>query len=1315
MTQPTLPDSAETDALLAGCLRADRFRLRRDWQKLQEGVRGGRAVDAPLRTWQARLAASQAAREARRLSLPVPSFDDALPVCQRRDEIRALIAKHQVVIVAGETGSGKTTQLPKICLELGRGVDGYIGHTQPRRLAARAVAARLAQELGTQVGAGVGYQVRFSDQVGPASHVKLMTDGILLAEIPHDRFLDKYDTLIIDEAHERSLNIDFLLGYLKRLLPRRPDLKVIITSATIDHLRFARHFADARGNPAPVVEVSGRTYPVQTVYRPNGEDAESQVLDLPQAVHRVLEEIVADERVQGRPAAGDVLVFCTGEREIREVHQFLRKAARGIDVLPLYSRLSSAEQDKVFRPHAGRRVVLATNVAETSITVPGIRYVIDPGFVRISRYNARSRVQRLPIEPVSQASADQRKGRCGRVADGVCFRLYDETDFLSRPAYTDAEVQRTNLASVILQMAWLGLGEVEDFPFIDAPERRYVQDGWRLLEELNAVDAQHRLTPVGRQLARLPVDPRLGRMLLEAARNGSLTEVLVIVAGLAVQDPRERPHDRQQAADEAHALFADKDSDFLWFPNAWRAYEQARQDLSNADLRRWTERHFLSFLRLREWRETHHQLRLACQQLALRENEAPADFTAVHRALLSGLLSQVFMREEGRDPGDRTLTGTRNRKLQVWPGSALVKKGVQWGVAAEIIETQRTYARTVARVQPGWIEGQAQHLVRREYFDARWDGKRGMVMAREQVSLLGLLLNVGRDVHYGPLAPAVARELFIRGALVNGDWGPNPPGHAFIAHNESVSAEVERLEARLRRRDLRVDDEVLFAYFDARVPADVFSTQKFAAWYRAAAKHEPKLLCLTQQDLLARAPDDPATGAFPDSAPVAGATLTLAYRFHPGAPDDGVTLDIPAAVLHQVSPGRLDWLVPGLLRERCIALVKSLPKDLRRALVPVPDVVASVLPRLASGDRPLVEVLAAELRRVSGQDIRPAHFNLDAVPAHLRANVRVTGEDGAVLAEGRDLVALRATVGAAATRAVRAEDSLERHGIREPDFDPLPEMVERRQGELLLRLYPALVDETDNCAILVFPDEQTARAEHRRGLRRLFLLASAAVLKPMRRALSGFNEAAVRYRALGTADELLEDLWLAVADLTFLREGDEIRDAEAFRRRYEARRADLHANANRLVKVVGDALARWQDIRLRLERLPATFAASRSDIEAQLASLFSAHFVAEAPVEWLLEFPRYLQAVQARLEKLPGQPERDRALAGELRALWRDYEALDEALAAEGRRSGELVSLRWMIEEYRVSLFAQTLRTKVAVSAQRLARQRERILSGGLA
>ncbi|MFZ5756065.1 MAG: ATP-dependent RNA helicase HrpA [Pseudomonadota bacterium] len=1310
MTGTPLPEPAALEALLATCLLADRFRLRRDWQRLR-----ARADEEPVARWHARVAASVARREARRLSLPQPQYDDSLPVCARRGEIRDLIARHPVVIVAGETGSGKTTQLPKILLELGRGVDGFIGHTQPRRLAARAVAARVARELGTTVGEGVGYQVRFTDQVGERSHLKLMTDGILLAEIARDRYLEKYDALIVDEAHERSLNIDFLLGYLKQILPKRPDLKLVITSATIDHGRFAKHFGDA-----PVIEVSGRTYPVETVYRPMtvaaGRDGdEERVLALPQAVDRVLAEI----RQRPRGAADDVLVFCTGEREIRELHAHLKKSQRGVEVLPLYARLGNAEQNRVFAPPAGggRRIVLATNVAETSITVPGIGYVIDPGLVRISRYSARSRVQRLPIEAISQASASQRAGRCGRIAPGVCYRLYEEQDFLARPAYTDPEIRRTNLASVILQMLAQGLGDIESFPFIDPPDRRFVQDGWKLLHELGAIDSARQLVATGRQMARLPVDPRLARMLVEAARLGALAETLVIVSALAVQDPRERPHDRQQAADEAHALFADKDSDFLWFINLWQAHETQRQVLGTGELRRWCERHFLSFLRMREWRETHHQLQLVCAELKLGGNTLAADFTALHKALLSGLLGQVFQREE-----DGEYQGAHHRRCALWPGSALAKKGVAWGMAAELVETRRVYARTVARVQPGWIEGQAQHLLKREYFDVQWQGKRGLVNAREQVSLYGLVLHPGRDVHYGPVDPVLSRELFIRGALVNGDWGDRPPEFPFLAANADVEAGVERLEAKLRRRDVRIDDDRLYAWFDARVPADVYSTQKFSAWYRAARQQDPRLLCLTEQDLMARVPDRKDTEEFPDTVPLAGTGLAVEYRFVPGETGDGASLVVPVAALGQIGDASLDWLVPGLLRERCIALVKTLPKDLRRALVPVPDVVATVLPRLLAeaGTRSLVDILATELRRVSGQNIRSSDFSPAAVPDHLRVNLRVIDRTGTLLAEGRDPSALRRELGADALRApVAGGGSVWRDG----SFPPVPLQQEQREGPLLLQVWPALVDGVDGCRVQAFADPGMARRAHREGLRRLFLLHGAAVLRPIRRALPGFAEAAVGYRTLGTADELLDDLWLAVADLTFL--GDEqkpddavelLRDGTAFVARWDRERHRLHANGNRLAAAVADTLRRARDVRQRLFALAESprageFAAARADMQAQLERLLAPHFVARIPVQWLTELPRYLQAMQLRLDKLPGQTARDAALSAELRSLDADVATLQAQWLAEGRYSAALEQYRWMIEEYRVSLFAQTLGTRMSVSAQRLARQREQVLA----
>ncbi len=1255
-------------------------------------------------------------RTTRQLALPVPTYDDSLPVCARREEIRALIEKHPVVVVAGETGSGKTTQLPKLLLELGRGVAGYIGHTQPRRLAARAVASRIAQELGTALGAGVGYQVRFTDQVSERSYIKLMTDGILLAEIRHDPLLRRYDALIIDEAHERSLNIDFLLGYLKRILPKRPDLKLVITSATIDVERFAKHFADANGDPAPVIEVSGRTFPVETVYRPHAGDDEDRELDLPQAVDKVLAEIRERERVQGRPSAGDVLVFCTGERDIRELHAHLKKSQRGIEILPLYARLSAPEQNRIFAPHSGRRLVLATNVAETSVTVPGIGYVIDPGQARISRYNARSRVQRLPVEAISQASARQRAGRCGRIAAGTCFRLYEEADFLARPAFTDPEVRRTNLAAVILQMLALGLGDIEQFPFIDPPERRYVQDGWKLLAELGAVDAQRRLTAIGRQLSRLPVDPRLARMLVEAAKTGALSEMLVIVSALAVQDPRERPHDQQQAADEAHAQFVDKESDFLWFMNAWHAAELKRQDFGSADFKRWCARNFLSFLRLREWRETHHQLRLLARELSWRENELPADYTTLHKALLSGLLGNVFLREEGRDPADKTLLGTHGRRYTIWPGSVHAKKGVSWGVSAEIIETKRTYARTVARVQAGWIEQQAKHLLRRDCHDIHWDGKRGMVMAREQVSLYGLLLHPGRTVHFGPQDPVLARELFIRGALIGGDWEAKYP---FIQHNEALEEKIEQMESRLRRRDLRVNDDVLFAWFDERLPADIFSAQKFDAWYRVERRDRPELLCIDPSALMVREPDESEFSGFPERAMIPGATLDVVYRFEPGHDEDGASLVVPLAVLNQVQTAQLDWLVPGLLRDRCVALVKSLPKDKRRALVPVPDVIAAVLPHVqaAAGTKPLLDVLATELRRVSGTDIRSTDFSPDLVPAVLLPNLRVTDVDGVVLARGRDPVTLRQQLGEQARQAAQAvmptaSEQVYRYG----DFPRLPVQVEKREGDLLLKSFPALVDAGDCCRVRAFADEATARIEHRRGLRRLFVLHGAAVIRPLRRSLPGFDRAAIDYRVYGSSDELLDEFWLAVADLTFMNDEkstddavDMLREGAAFCARWDRERADLQANAHRLLAVIADALQLASDLRQKLAALSPTFASARADMTRQLDALLQPHFVANTPVSWLLEFPRYCKAMQLRLEKLPGQRERDLQQTAELQAWDADMAALRARLFAEGRQSAELETLRWMIEEYRVSLYAQVLGTRMPVSSQRLARQRERI------
>ncbi|WP_372875683.1 ATP-dependent RNA helicase HrpA, partial [Pseudomonas sp.] len=988
-----------TDHLLNNldqALLADRHRLRRQLHELRKQPVPDQAR---LAQWLERFQASVAKVEARRLSVPAMRYDDALPIAAKRDEIKAAIAKHQVVVIAGETGSGKTTQLPKICLELGRGVHGLIGHTQPRRLAARSVATRVAEEIGTPLGELVGYQVRFEDQSSERSLIKLMTDGILLAETQHDRYLEKYDTLIVDEAHERSLNIDFLLGYLKTLLVRRPDLKLIITSATIDLQRFSEHFGGA-----PIVEVSGRTYPVDTWYRPLASEQDEEGnrveddLSVDQAILASLDEIAAFEKADGK-RPGDVLVFLPGEREIRDCAEVLRKAnLRFTEVLPLYARLSPAEQQKIFAPMGARKIVLATNVAETSLTVPGIRYVIDSGTARISRYSYRAKVQRLPIEAVSQASANQRKGRCGRVEAGICVRLYSEDDFNGRPAFTDPEILRTNLAAVILQMLHLRLGEIEDFPFIEPPDGKAISDGFNLLQELSAVNREGLLTPLGRQLARLPVDPRLGRMVLEGASQGSLEEVLIIASSLSVQDPRERPSDRQQAADQAHAQWKDVDSDFAALINLWRGFEEQRQALGSGALRSWCRKNFLNYLRLREWRDAHRQLVLIARDLKLAEggdtqagkaggsraaqrhptkggsvqqaidpaNSADKDeaaqrakgYAAVHKAILSGLLSQIGQKTEDGD-----YLGARQRRFWVHPSSVIGRKKPTWIMASELVETTKLFARMVARIEPDWIEPLAPHLIKKNHLEPHWEKKRGQVVAYEQISLYGLIVVGRRPVHYGPIDPEVSRELFIREGLVGGEILSRAK---CLSANRKLLEQLDELEAKARRRDILADEETLFAYYQARLPAEIHQAATFDSWYKTESQKDPQLLIMREEDVLARDAKEITAAQYPDTLRLGELTLPLSYHFEPNHPRDGVTLRVPAPLLPQLPAERLQWLVPGLLEAKCIALVRNLPKALRKNFVPVPDFVGAALAKIAFAQGSLPEALGRELLRMTG-------------------------------------------------------------------------------------------------------------------------------------------------------------------------------------------------------------------------------------------------------------------------------------------------------------------------------------------------------------
>ncbi|QEY64320.1 ATP-dependent RNA helicase HrpA [Metapseudomonas lalkuanensis] len=1308
---------------------ADRHRLRRQLHELRK------QPDATkLAQWAERFQASVSRAEARRASVPVMRYDDALPIAAKRDEIKAALEKHQVLVIAGETGSGKTTQLPKICLEIGRGTHGLIGHTQPRRLAARSVATRVAEEIGSPLGELVGYQVRFEDQSNERSLIKLMTDGILLAETQHDRFLERYDTIIVDEAHERSLNIDFLLGYLKTLLPRRPDLKLIITSATIDLERFSKHFGDA-----PIIEVSGRTYPVETWYRPLAaevdEDGEALFDDLSvdQGILRALDEIAAHEREVGK-RPGDVLVFLPGEREIRDCAEVLRKAQlKHTEVLPLYARLTPAEQQKIFQPMPGRKIVLSTNVAETSLTVPGIRYVIDSGTARISRYSYRAKVQRLPVEAVSQASANQRKGRCGRVEPGICVRLYSEEDFLSRPTFTDPEILRTNLAAVILQMLHLRLGDIEAFPFIEPPDGKAIKDGFTLLQELSAVNRESQLTPIGRQLARLPIDPRLGRMVLEGARQGSLDEVLVITAALSVQDPRERPIERQQAADQAHAQWKDVDSDFAALINLWRGFEEQRQALGSNALRTWCRKNFLNYLRLREWRDAHRQLVLICRELKLfpvagkgesteaakpqkdakprpqpapgKAGEAPErsiDYAKVHKAILCGLLSQIGQKTEDGD-----YLGARQRRFWIHPGTAIARKRPQWVMTAELVETTKLFARMVAKIEPDWLEPLAGHLVKKNHLEPHWEKRRGQVVAFEQITLYGLIIVGRRAVHYGPVDPEVSRELFIREGLVRGEIHSKAK---CLAANRQLLEKLDELEAKARRRDILADEETLFAYYAARLPADIYQTASFEKWYERERANNPNLLIMREEDVLAREASEVTAAQYPDKLRLGELQLPLTYHFEPGHPRDGVTLRVPAPLLPQLPAERLEWLVPGLLEAKCVALVRNLPKAIRKNFVPVPDFVKAALDKIVFGQGSLPESLGRELTRMTGARVPEEAWVEAAVQLenHLKMNLEVVDARGKFLGEGRDLAEITARFAEASQAALAIPQAQqEQKPVEAKGFAQVASSTQQKVAGLSMTVYPALVEEGGSVKESRFPTQVEADWQHRRALQRLLLQQLAETAKFLRGKLPGLTELGLLYRDMGRVDALVEDILLASLDSCILDgEASLPRDGAALASLAEKKRGAWAEHAERLARLTLEILKLWHALQKRFKgRIDLAQAVALNDIKAQLGNLVYPGFVRETPAEWLKELPRYLKAIEQRFDKIAAQLQRDRVWSGELAGYWEQYQARLAKHAQEGKRDPELVLYRWMLEEYRVSLFAQQLGTKMAVSDKRLNKQ----------
>ena len=1301
-------------AELDRCMVRDRFALRKLIQsrggkrgvgkghrRRDQSVKGGRqSKDKRLA---ARIARSQALAESRRQSVPSVTYPEQLPISARVGEIRAALDKHQVVIVAGETGSGKTTQLPKICLEAGRGVFGVIGHTQPRRVAARTVGARIAEEVGVTFGEQVGYQVRFTDKTSPNTHVKVMTDGILLAETQHDRFLEQYDTLIIDEVHERSLNIDFLLGYLRRILPKRPDLKVIVTSATIDVQRFSRHFGNA-----PIVEVSGRTYPVEVRYHPLDADIKSVDADELQqrAIVEAVHELLQMEQNAKRPVG--ILVFLPGEREIRETAQLLRKSGLvGLEILPLYSRLANAEQNRVFADFRGRRIVLATNVAETSLTVPGIRYVIDPGTARVSRYSVRSKVQQLPVERISQASANQRKGRCGRLSDGICIRLYSEEDFEEREAFTQPEIMRTNLAAVILQMLMLRLGDIGEFPFVEKPDQRQVNDGFHLLFELGAVDHQRKITRLGKDMARFPVDLRFARMLLEGAKHGSLAEVLVITSALSVADPRERPYDARDAADKKHARFEDEQSDFTGFLNLWQYYEGQRQALSQGKLRKLCRQEFLAFMRMREWRDVHRELTVLCREQKLHVNETAAPYESVHRALLSGLLGFI-----GSKNGEHEYAGARNRQHFIFPGSTLFKRRPRWIVSSQLTQTSRLYGRVVAAIDKSWIEPLADHLVERTYSDVGFEPNQGEVLAFEEVTLYALPIVTRRRVHYGAIDSAEARSVFIQKGLVEGLLRSRAP---FYRHNSKLLEEIDALESKARKRDIRVRNSVLYDFYDKRLPGHVCGRSDLDQWRKEMERQSPKLLHLQRDRLLARKVDLPEA-AFPEAMIVDEMRLALHYHFDPQHEEDGVSVTVPVAVIRQIPQARLDWMIPGLLQEKCLALIRSLPKSVRKNFVPAQDYVERAVASLNYEGRPLVETLAEQLFRLTGVRVDAADFKEASLANHLRMNIRVVGRDGKILGSGRDLTRLRKEFAADAASDVGAGSphALERKALRSWDFGDLPEHVELSRGGFKVRAYPALMDEKDSVAIMLHDSPLVARANMTAGLVRLLRLRLADQARYATKNVPGFKRFSLYYATIGNVDELLDDIVGAAFRYTFCEDRPPIRTQADFERRLDDRGA-LFERLNRVGLLVGDALEQAHEIRRQLESpVAARFPEASEDLSEQLMGMLGPGFLRRTPYRWLTQLPRYLKAARYRLEKLPETVLRDGESMAQVRRLAERLDGLTGPLRLSPECEPDVLQYRWMLEELRVSLFAQQLGTSLPVSGKRMDKQWEKVrMSGG--
>ncbi len=1352
-----MTESAEIEKALTRTLLVDRHRLRRQWQGILDSQRNGRPFDQNLQKFQTALDRSCRIRDQRWEGRPKPKYDNELPVCQRREEIAEVIRNHQVIVLCGETGSGKSTQLPKICLELGRGVEGLIGHTQPRRIAARSVATRIADELGVPIGREVGFKVRFADSTSSQTYIKLMTDGILLAETQHDRWLDQYDTIIVDEAHERSLNIDFLLGYLHRLAGRRRDLKMIITSATIDAQRFADHFKTVAGH-VPVLEVSGRTYPVEIQHRPPAPDVDGSEPDLQQAVAEAVAELTSY-------GPGDVLVFMPTEREIHEASKTLRGRTFGgskPDLLPLYARLSAAEQQRVFQSSSSRRIVIATNVAESSLTVPGIRYVVDTGTARISRYSPRSKLQRLPIEAISRASADQRAGRCGRLGPGVCIRLYALDDYQNREQFTAPEILRSNLADVILQTKTLGLGPIEDFPFLEAPRPESIRDGYKTLFELGAVTEGHELTPLGKKLSRLPVDPRIARIVWAANEEHCLAEVLIIASALEIQDPRERPLEKQQQADEAHKRFVDEESDFLSYLKLWDFYHKLKAELSHSQLRKACLQNFISWTRMREWIDVHAELvtivtdslgdnaRILANQAAnsnsvaafkpgpKRENAKsvppanaaaakpqpsgnavePAgpwvrrgDFAAIHRALLTGFLSSIAVRTE---TGEYQTAG--GQKAYLWPGSGLSSKKPKWVVASELVETTRRFVRTVARIDPNWIEPLADHLLTRSFSEPHWDPENLGVMAFEKVSLFGLVIVPRRRIGYAKIDPVKTRELFLQHGLVYGEWGVPDDDRAariampdFLSRNRALIHQLEELQTRSRRGSILKSEQVQFDFYDTRLPAEIMDGQRLVQWLRTATANDRQRLLMSESDLVEEEAARATKTEFPDSVQMQGLTLPLTYRLDPGADDDGVTVTVPQEGLNQLDPQRLGWLVPGLIEDKIEALIRTLPKEARRTLVPIPETATRVAEVLKFGNGSFVDAVAAGIEKVTGIIVPKSDFQEDRLPYHLRMQIRITDSSGETLGAGRDLVALRQEYGGVAASSFSSFDDPRwyRDGIVTWDMATLPAEIDVRRAGVILKGYPTLIDQGETVSLRLVDAQSRANHELRYGIRRLICLTIPRELKQQLDHLPHLNNWVLQAKTFPQPLPFRQHLTELIVDRAFLAGQTMPRSEPQFRDCLRAGRLKLAEASAEVAHVISPLFQTFMDIRKTWEKTAATqWAATRQDVHAQLGQLFAPGFLVTTPWSWLQQFPRYARGIVMRLQKLTaGSGQRDQQHMPAVVHRWQ--RGIDRLKQHRERHvyDPELEVYRWMTEEFRISLFAQELGTAVPVSEKRLDQQ----------